>query len=226
MKHKGLLFDLDGVIADTAKYHYIAWKQVADELKIEFTEADNERLKGVSRMSSFEIILEIGGITMSVEDKELYCEKKNDIYVSYIERMTEEEILPGVRKFLTDAKNKDYKISLGSASKNSGIILKGLKITNLFDAIIDGTCVSKAKPDPEVFILGAKALGLKNSECIVFEDAVAGIEAAHNGNIPAVGVGSKELLPNADYNIPGFEGILIDEIEEKIEEGIEEKIRL
>ncbi len=216
MKHKGLLFDLDGVIVDTAKYHYLAWKEIAGELGIDFTIEDNERLKGVSRMRSFEIILEIGGKEMTEEEKEEWCTKKNEVYLTYIRKLEENEILPGVRAFLEDVKKKGYKISLGSASKNSNLILERLRLTELFDGIIDGTKTSKAKPDPEVFVLGAKELEFDCEECIVFEDAVAGIEAAHAGGMQAVGIGSKERLPEADFNMPGFEGITIEEIEEAL----------
>lgn len=216
MAHKGLLFDLDGVIVDTAKYHYLAWKEIAKELGIDFTEEDNERLKGVSRIRSFEIILEIGGKTMSQEEIEEWCTKKNDVYLTYIKKLEEDEILPGVRTFLEDVKKKGYKISLGSASKNSNLILERLGLLDVFDEIIDGTKTTKAKPDPEVFVLGAKALGFACEDCIVFEDAVAGIEAAHSGGMQAVGIGSKERLPEADFNIPGFLGVTIEEIEEAL----------
>lgn len=214
--YKGLLFDLDGVIVDTAKYHFLAWKQLADELGINFTIEDNERLKGVSRMASFEIILEIGGRTMTQEEKEANCAKKNAIYVDYIKKLDKSEILPGVETFLTDARAKGYKTALGSASKNSRLILERLEITGLFDEIIDGTRVSKAKPDPEVFVKGAESLGLAERDCIVFEDAVAGVQAAHNGCMKAVGVGSPEILREADCVIPGFDGLVIDDIVKKI----------
>ena len=131
---KGLLFDLDGVIVDTAKYHYYAWKQIADELSIEFTLQDNERLKGVSRARSFQIILELGGRTMSEAEQEEYCEKKNQIYLDYINKMTEDEILPGVKPFLTDAKNKGYRIALGSASQNAQSILTLTNLKDYFDS--------------------------------------------------------------------------------------------
>ena len=216
MKHKGLLFDLDGVIVDTAKYHYLAWKAIAEELGITFTEEDNERLKGVSRIRSFEIILEIGGRTMAPEDVEVWCTKKNEIYLDYIRKLRVDEILPGVREFLEDAKEKGYRISLGSASKNSKLILERLNLYELFDEIIDGTKTTQAKPDPEVFTLGTKALGLEPEECIVFEDAVAGIQAAHGGGMLAVGIGFKDRLPEADFVIPGFLGMTIDEIEKSL----------
>lgn len=211
-KIKGLLFDLDGVIVDTAQYHYLAWKRLADRLEINFTKEDNERLKGVSRMRSLEIILEIGGIEISAKEKESLCEEKNNFYLEYIYKLREEELLPGVCKFLTDARNKGFKISLGSASKNSQLILERLNITQLFDAIIDGTKVSRAKPDPEVFVKGAEALGLSCGECIVFEDAVSGIEAAHNAGMLGVGVGASWMLPKADTHILSFDGLSVEDI--------------
>ncbi len=209
---KGLIFDLDGVIVDTAKYHYLAWKDLADELNIVFTEKDNERLKGVSRLKSLEIILEIGNQSMSEEEKEKYCSKKNDAYLEYIYRLKEEEVLPGVKKFLQDARSKGYKIALGSASKNANLILSKLNLLTFFDSIIDGTKVEKAKPDPEVFLLGAKELNLHAKECIVFEDAVAGVEAAHNGGMKAVGIGTPENLPNAELCIPGLKDIHMEDL--------------
>lgn len=212
MEYKGLLFDLDGVLADTAKYHFLAWREIAGELGIEFTIKDNERLKGVSRERSFEIVLEVGNKTMAKEEQKKYCERKNERYLSYIQKMEADEILPGVREFLEDARKKGYLISLGSASKNSALILDRLNITHYFDAVIDGTKVTKAKPDPEVFVKGAETLGLPCNSCIVFEDAEAGIEAAHRGGMKAIGVGTKENLPEADVVIPGFLGLTVDDI--------------
>lgn len=209
---KSLLFDLDGVIVDTAKYHYIAWKSLANDLGIDFTKEDNERLKGVSRLASLEIILEIGKLKLSQEEKERNCIKKNNLYVSYIEKLTKDDILPGVRMFLEDSRNKGYKIALGSASKNSSLILNCLELTELFDVIIDGNKVSKAKPDPEVFVRGAEELGLDVSDCIVFEDAIAGIQAAHNGGMKAVGIGKKEILTEADIVMEGFNDTRIEDI--------------
>lgn len=215
-EYKGFLFDLDGVLVDTAKYHFLAWKSLAKELGINFTEQDNERLKGVSRMKSFEIILEIGNITMDEPTKEKLCNKKNQLYVSYIQKLRQDEILPGVRDFLTQAKKERFKTALGSASKNSRLILERLQISDLLDVIVDGTLVTHAKPNPEVFLKGAQLLHVLPQECIVFEDAVAGIEAAHQGGMPAVGVGSKELLPQADLHINGFSSITPKQLIEKL----------
>lgn len=204
---KGLLFDLDGVLVDTAKYHYLAWKALADELGVPFAQRDNERLKGVSRMASFEILLELGGLSMTQAQKEANCAKKNALYVAYIEKLTQRELLPGARDFLAGARADGYKTALGSASKNSPLILERLGITQLFDAVVDGNSVSRAKPDPEVFLQGARALGLAPAQCVVFEDAVAGIAAAHNGGMRAVGVGSPAILCEADLVVPGFAGL-------------------
>ena len=212
MNKTGFLFDLDGVIVDTAKYHYLAWKDLAEELSIPFTIQDNELLKGVSRIRSFEIILGLGGRTMSEEEKNAYCTKKNDVYLSYIDQLTKDDVLPGARDFLLAAKAAGIGVALGSASKNAPRILDKLELTELFDAIMDGTKVSTAKPDPEVFVKGAEALGIPCAQCIVFEDAAAGIEAAHAGGMKAVGVGKKEDLPAADTWISSFAGLTPQDI--------------
>lgn len=218
---KGCIFDLDGVIVDTAKYHYLAWKSVAGELGFDFTLKDNERLKGVSRMASLDILLSIGGVEMSEEEKREVADKKNKIYLAYILKMNPEEVLPGVREFLTALHRAGIKVSLGSASKNAKTILKQVGIEELFDAIADGTNVSKAKPDPEVFLKGADLLGLSPEECVVFEDAVAGIEAAHRGGMKCIGVGDPQVLKEADYHIDDFGQLKIenDKLKIKSNEG-------
>lgn len=198
---KGCLFDLDGVLVDTAKYHFLAWKRLADELDIAFTHEDNERLKGVSRMRSLDIILEIGQVTLEESQKITLADKKNEWYKEYIMKMDESEILSGVSQFLEHIRNKGIKIALGSASKNSPIILERTGLAKYFDAIVDGNDVSSAKPDPEVFLLGAEKLGLKPEDCLVFEDAQAGIEAAKAGGMKVVAVGTEELLKGGDLYI-------------------------
>ena len=209
---KGFLFDLDGVIVDTAKYHFLAWKRLADELSIPFSENDNERLKGVSRMRSLDIILELGNLNLSSEVKEKLAAKKNSWYVDYITKMTPDEILPGALEFIQDAKDKNIKIGLGSASKNAMTILERLNITGYFDAIISGNEVSNAKPDPEVFLKGAEALGLEPEECVVFEDAAAGVEAAINGKMKCVGIGTKKVLGQADIVVEGLKVICTNDV--------------
>lgn len=206
------LFDLDGVVVDTAKYHYIAWKALAEELGFEFTLKDNERLKGVSRMKSLEILLEIGGLQFSEEEKQSMAERKNALYVSYIREMTPNEILPGAREFLQELKAGGIRTALGSASKNAPMILERIQLSEMFDAVVDGNSISKAKPDPEVFLKGAEKLGVRPENCVVFEDAIAGIEAARNGGMHCVGIGDQETLGLADLVIPGFEGFTLEKL--------------
>lgn len=201
---KACIFDLDGVVVDTAKYHYLAWKQLAASLGFDFSHKDNERLKGVSRMTSLDILLSIGKIELNEEEKLRLAEKKNKEYLKFIYKMEPDEILPGVKDFIEDLKSKGIKIALGSASKNARTILNKLEIEELFEEIVDGNMVTKAKPDPQVFLIGAELLKTKPEECLVFEDAVAGLEAAHNAGMKCVGVGDPDTLNMADYNIKGF----------------------
>lgn len=212
-KMKGIIFDLDGVIVDTAKYHYLAWSNLAKELGFTFTKKDNELLKGVSRVRSLEILLNIGGITLTKEEFDAYAAKKNSEYVKLIEQLTPNDILPGVKEFIITLKKNNYLISLGSASKNALFILNHLDLTSYFDAIVDGTHVSKAKPDPEVFLTAAKKLNLPPKECIVFEDAAAGVEAGKNANMKVIGVGDKNVLQKADLVIQSFENLTLDSLE-------------
>jgi beta-phosphoglucomutase len=206
------IFDLDGVIVDTAIYHFKAWKNLADELGINFTEEHNERLKGVSRTRSLEIILEIGSLTLDEVIKESLAAKKNTEYLELVNQMTAEEILPGVTDFLNDLNASGIKIALGSASKNARTILEKINLLNQFDAIVDGTLVQKAKPDPEVFLLAAHMLDVAPENCVVFEDAVAGVEAAKNAGMYCVGVGKPEILTQADQVIASFEGFSLEDI--------------
>lgn len=210
---KAIIFDLDGVIVDTAKYHYLAWSNLAKELGFTFTKEDNELLKGVSRVRSLEILLEIGDVKLSQEDFDSYANKKNDEYVKLIKELTPADILPGVKDFILELKNKGYLISLGSASKNAVFILNHLQLTDYFDSIVDGTHVSKAKPDPEVFLTAAKNLGVDPSNCVVFEDAVAGVEAGKNAGMRVIGVGNVNILKTADLIITTFENLSIDCLE-------------
>lgn len=195
---KGAIFDLDGVIVDTAKYHYLAWRELAKELGFEFLESHNERLKGVSRMRSLEFLLEVGGIEASEEQKQKMAEEKNSRYVKMLENLDKSELLEGAEEYLRSLKAKGVRISLGSASKNAPLILEKLGITELFDAIVDGNSVSKAKPDPEVFLKGAEMLGLNPADCVVFEDSQAGIEAARNAGCGVIAIDKGGVLYDAD----------------------------
>lgn len=203
-KIKTCIFDLDGVICDTAKYHFYAWKKLADQLGIIFTEEHNELLKGVSRSESLEILLGLSDKAYTNAEKNLLAEEKNRNYVNYISKLEQHDILPGVREFLKYCQDQEIKTALGSVSKNAMLILQRLGLTEYFDAIVDGTDVIKAKPDPEVFLKGAKRTNAVQSECVVFEDAFAGIEAARAAGMMAIGIGKKEALPNADFVIRGF----------------------
>jgi len=208
------IFDLDGVLVDTAKYHYLAWKLLAQELGFDFKEADNERLKGVSRMASLEILLEVGGVlNVSEEDMLAMADKKNRCYVASISTMTPDEVLPGVLDFLHECKAAGVKMAIGSASKNTGTILERVGLASFFDAVIDGNKVHHAKPNPEVFLLGAQALGASPSNCIVFEDAVAGIEAAIRAGMKCVGVGNPNILGRANLIIPDFKNFTWNQIQ-------------
>jgi beta-phosphoglucomutase len=204
---KACIFDLDGVIVDTAKYHYIAWNRLAKELGFNFTEHDNERLKGVSRMRSLEILLEIGGLEFSEEDMINMAHQKNEWYTEYIVKMGADEILPGVENFIAELKQNNIKIALGSASKNAMLILERIGILSIFDAIVDGNKVKSAKPDPEIFLKGAEELGFLPENCIVFEDAEAGIEAAINAGMRCVGIGSPENLSRATVVLPDMKNL-------------------
>ena len=204
MNTKAFIFDLDGVIVDTAKYHFLAWRKIADQLGIEFTHEHNELLKGVSRVRSLDIILELGSFDASQEEKNKWLVQKNEDYLSYLVDMDESEILPGVMPILNFLKEKNQLIALGSASKNARPILEKTRILSFFDAIVDGNDVSNAKPDPEVFLMAAKLLNVKPENSIVFEDSVAGIQAANSGGMTSVGIGEKSILHEAKYLFKDF----------------------
>ncbi|MBE7179031.1 MAG: beta-phosphoglucomutase [Mucilaginibacter polytrichastri] len=209
---KALLFDLDGVIVDTAVYHYKAWKRLANELGFDFTEEQNESLKGVSRIESLARILAWGDVEKNAEERESLATKKNSWYVDMISQMTPAEILPGTREFIEAAREKGYKIALGSASKNSGLILERTELAALFDEIVDGNTVTHFKPNPEVFLQGARALGVNPADCLVFEDAFAGIEAARRAGMKSVGIGSANVLRDADIVVSGLDKLTLADI--------------
>ena len=204
MNKKGFIFDLDGVIVDTAKYHFLAWKHLADELNIPFTEVENEQLKGISRVHSLEKILALGNLSISKENFDKLMAEKNEDYLKYISEMTNTEILPDVLNTLNFLKNNHQKIALGSASKNASAILEKVGLINDFEVIIDGNKVTQAKPNPEVFIKAASGLEVEAKDCVVFEDSLAGIKAANSGGMMSIGIGSKEVLFEADYVFKDF----------------------
>jgi beta-phosphoglucomutase len=209
---KACIFDLDGVLVDTAIYHYKAWRQLANELGFDFTEEENEKLKGVNRLKSLELILGWGGVKKTLEEIEVLAQKKNEWYLKMISCMQPKELLPGSKEFLEALKAAEIKIALGSASKNAKIILDKTNITHFFDAIVDGNMVQVSKPDPEVFLLGAHLLNVDPKSCVVFEDAISGVEAAIAGGMRVIGVGEKEVLQKADVVISSLAEMTFDKL--------------
>jgi len=195
------IFDLDGVIVDTAKFHFLAWRKLANSLGFDFTQHQNESLKGVSRKESLDIILNWGGVELTAEEKEKWLHTKNEWYLSYVDEMTADSILPGAKAFIQNVKAEGFKTGLGSASKNAISILKKVGLLELFDSIIDGNKTTKSKPDPEVFTKCANELGVDYAHCVVFEDAEAGVEAALRAGMFAIGIGDKEILHKANFVI-------------------------
>ena len=213
---RGLLFDLDGVLVNTNPLHARAWQELAEELGIPFTPADHEAFLGISRAQCLDIMLKKGKRSLSESEKERLCTRKNDRYREMIGTLTPAALLPGVPEFLRAARAEGYRIGLGSVSKNAGFLLQRLEIGPLFDAVIDGTQIVKGKPDPEVFLKGARALNLLPEQCVVFEDSAAGIEAAHRGGMKAVGIGTPQRLPEAELTAPGFAGLTPAELLSKL----------
>tara|TARA_R110000868_G_scaffold125037_3_gene330385 strand:+ start:3885 stop:4538 length:654 start_codon:yes stop_codon:yes gene_type:complete len=204
MNKTGFIFDLDGVIVDTAKYHYLAWKKLANTLGFDFTHEQNELFKGVSRKRCLEILLDIGGVSATQEQFDTWMIEKNEDYLKYIEKMDASEILPDVPKILKFLKARNIPIALGSASKNAQPILEKVNLLSYFDTIVDGNNVTKAKPDPEVFLIAARQLGVDAKKCVVFEDAVAGIQAANAAEMISIGIGDAKILSEAKYNFNDF----------------------
>lgn len=204
------IFDLDGVIVDTAKYHYLAWKNLANFLGFDFTEVQNEQLKGVSRVKSLEILLEIGNVVLSEDKKQPLLVDKNNKYLEYVNKMTSDEILPGVTNLLDFLDASNIKFALGSASKNAPLILEKVGLIDRFTSIVDGNEVSKAKPDPEVFLIGADRLNMKPEQCVVVEDAIAGIQAANAAKMISIGIGDENVLSEANYVFKDMTAITID----------------
>lgn len=204
MNKKGFIFDLDGVIVDTARYHFLAWRTLAETLGISFDEKDNEQLKGVSRVRSLEKILSWGNVSLTKERFDELLDRKNQDYLGYIADMNEDEILPDVPRVLSYLKQNEQRIALGSASKNARVILEEVGLLNVFDAIVDGTNVTKAKPNPEVFLIAAEKLGVAPEKCIVFEDSLAGIQAANTAGMTSVGIGNPTILREAMYVFKDF----------------------
>lgn len=199
---RACIFDLDGVIVDTAHYHFLAWKRLANELGYDLSEADNERLKGVSRMQSLDIVLELAGISLNADHRIILANKKNAWFNEYVEQMTPGEIFPGVLQLIHSLKDAGIRVGLASSSKNARTVLRLLQIEHEFDAVVDGNMISRTKPDPEIFLMAAQRLGVHRAECIVVEDAEAGVDAALAAGMKCIGIGSDQRLQQADVVFP------------------------
>ena len=202
---EAVIFDLDGVIVTTDDYHYEAWKKIADQENIYFDREINERLRGVSRMESLDIILEKSSKIYNEEEKIELATRKNDYYKNLLENLTKEDILPGILETLNFLENKKIKTAIGSSSKNTIFILNKIGLIDKFDAIVDGTMIKNSKPDPEVFLQAAEKVGIKAEKCLVVEDADAGVEAGKRAGMRVLGVGSAKNNENADYKSENME---------------------
>jgi len=211
LKDKGVIFDLDGVIVDTAKYHYLGWKKLADELGVPFDEQRNERLKGVSRRESLILLL---GYTPDDQKMKEWCDRKNGYYLEFVSRIDRSEFLPGSLALLEEIRTAPgWKQALASASKNAQLILQRLAIGNLFHAIVDGNDIEKTKPDPEIFSKAAARLDVPPDRCVVVEDAEAGVQAAKAAGMRAIGLGQPDVLREADLVVPDLAHIRLSDIE-------------
>ena len=207
--YQGIIFDLDGVICHTDRYHFLAWKQIADQLGINFDDRINDRMRGVSRMDSLEILLEeYHGEPLNAAQKAALAEKKNQLYVGLLQNMGEADLSEEVRKTMDTLRSRGRKLAIGSSSKNTKLILKRLGLTGYFDAVSDGTNITRSKPDPEVFLYAAQYLGLCPGKCLVVEDAKAGILAAKAGGFDSAGLGEAAAFAFVTYPLQSFSDLL------------------
>ena len=208
MKIKAVIFDLDGVICFTDHYHYLAWKELADKLGLPFDEQKNNRIRGVSRMDSLEIVLEESDIQYTKEEKEAMASQKNTAYQKLLLSMTPRDVSKEIWETLVTLRGRGLKLAIGSSSKNAPLILRQTGMQDFFDAVSDGNNISHSKPDPEVFLKAAEMLHLSPAECVVMEDAFAGIEAACRGGFYSIGIGDAAACPNATWNVSHFSEII------------------
>jgi beta-phosphoglucomutase len=209
---KGVIFDLDGVVTDTAEYHFLGWKRMADEEGLEFNREINENLRGVSRIRSLEIILEHNRTDLSEEKKHELCTRKNDYYKELLTKITEEDFLPGIKQFVLSLRKRGIKTAIASASKNAVPVIKGLNAAELFNFIADGFSVENTKPAPDLFLFAAEKINCSPDECVVFEDAEAGIEAATNGGFVSVGIGPEKRVGKATIRYNNTAEIKLEEV--------------
>jgi beta-phosphoglucomutase/alpha,alpha-trehalose phosphorylase len=204
---QAFIFDLDGVLTDTAEYHFLAWKQLATQLGVEFSRADNELLKGVDRMGSLDLILQLGQLQLSLDEKLMLAEQKNIEYLKLVESMSPADLFPGVLPLFSSLKAAGVKTALASASKNAALVLQKLCIPDLFDYVADSNLIKNGKPDPEIFLTCAQALGVKPERCIGVEDAPAGVTAIKAAGMFALGIGAPQALTQADLVIPAVSAL-------------------
>jgi len=209
---KAVIFDLDGVIVSTDEFHFLAWKELADAEGIPFDRHDNERLRGVSRMESLDILLEKADRAYSEAEKEAMATRKNDIYRGLLVRLSPADILPGVHAVLEGLRERGVRSAIGSSSKNAGPILAAIGLANAFDTIVDGTHITRSKPDPEVFSLAGRQLGIVPEACLVVEDADAGVEAGVAAGMPVLAVGSARNHPKATLRAADLTAITLEEM--------------
>lgn len=210
---KACIFDMDGVLVSTEKYHFEAWQRLAATLGITIDEEFNENLKGVSRAVCIDLILKHGGLHKTDEEKQQFAAQKNEWFLQSISHISPQDLFPGVREFLMLLQTHGYKIALGSASKNAPLLLEKLQIAHFFEAVIDGNVIEKAKPNPEVFLRGAAALGVEPQRCVVFEDAISGVQAARSAGMYCIGIGSSQILTQAHFCISGLHEMNLDLLE-------------
>ena len=208
MKYQGIIFDLDGVICSTDHYHYLAWKALADRLGIYFDETINNRLRGVSRMASLEIVLERSAVAYTEEEKAAFAEEKNNLYRELLKNMSPTDLAPEVKETLDALRAKGLKLGIGSSSKNTKFILSQIGLGDYFDKISDGTNITRSKPDPEVFLKAAEYLELPPESCLVVEDAKAGVEAATAAGMDSAAIGDAVQCGLATYNLTRFADLL------------------
>ncbi|MDA0728397.1 MAG: beta-phosphoglucomutase [Bacteroidetes bacterium] len=206
------LFDMDGVIVDSAVHHFEAWKRLADALSIPFTEKDNEALKGVSRVDSLEYILGLGHLVLDEATKVKLMDQKNAHYLRLIEGMRAKDILPGAKEFIEECKEAGVAVILGSSSRNAQMVLDNVGLAPLFDAVVDGNHITLSKPDPEVFVKGAQAMNVDPAQCVVFEDAASGVRAGKAGGFAVVGLGDEAVLGEADWVLPTMQGLTLERL--------------
>ena len=207
-RFEGIIFDLDGVLCHTDEYHYLAWQALADKIGVPFDRSVNELLRGVSRMESLEIILEKAGRTYTDAEKSAFANEKNEMYRGFLARMTPDDLPGGVRETLAELRRRGYRLAIGSSSKNTPLILDRLALTGAFDAVADGNEITRSKPDPEVFLLAARKLGLTPAECLVVEDAESGVSAAVAGGFTAAGIGSAKDDPRVTFRLCALADLL------------------